>query len=56
MPENVSTVLIEDLRQYTLIQFRELRAETGIPSSVSAIGCSYGNAPAETIDGLYRRS
>jgi transposase InsO family protein len=55
-----STSIIEVLRppiepgQYTSIRFTERLAETGIQPSVGAVGSSYDNALAETINGLYK--
>lgn len=40
--------------QYTSIRFTERLAEAGIQPSVGAIGSSYDNALAETINGLYK--
>ncbi|WP_157126515.1 IS3 family transposase, partial [Nocardia mikamii] len=40
--------------QYTSIAFSERLAEAGIQPSVGAIGSSYDNALAETINGLYK--
>jgi putative transposase len=40
--------------QYTSIRFTERLAETGIQPSVGAVGSSYDNALAETINGLYK--
>jgi putative transposase len=40
--------------QYTLIRFTERLAEAGIQPSVGAVGSSYDNALAETINGLYK--
>jgi hypothetical protein len=37
-----------------LIRFSERLAEAGIQPSVGAVGSSYDNAPAETINGLYK--
>ena len=55
-----STSIIEVLRrpvepgQYTSIRFTERLAEAGIQPSVGAVGSSYDNALAETINGLYK--
>jgi transposase len=38
--------------QYTSIRFTERLAEAGIQPSAGAVGSSYDNAPAETINGL----
>jgi putative transposase len=40
--------------QYTSIRFSERLAEAGIQPSVGAVGSSYDNAVAETINGLYK--
>ena len=40
--------------QYTSIAFTERLAEAGIQPSVGAVGSSYDNALAETINGLYK--
>jgi hypothetical protein len=40
--------------QDTSIRFTERLAEAGIQPSVGAVGSSYGNALAETINGLYK--
>ncbi len=40
--------------QYTSIAFTERLAEAGIQPSVGAVGSSYDNAPAETINGLFK--
>ena len=40
--------------QYTSIALSERLAETGIAGSVGAVGSSYDNALAETINGLYK--
>ncbi|WP_438287096.1 IS3 family transposase [Mycolicibacterium fortuitum] len=40
--------------QYTCIRFTERLAEAGIQPSVGAVGSSYDNALAETINGLYK--
>jgi putative transposase len=40
--------------QYTSIRFTERLAEAGIRPSVGAVGSSYDNALAETINGLYK--
>jgi putative transposase len=48
------TIQIEDLSQYTSIRFTERLAEAGIQPSVGAVGSSYDNALAETINGLYK--
>jgi putative transposase len=40
--------------QYTSIRFSERLAEAGIRPSVGAVGSSYDNALAETINGLYK--
>ena len=42
--------------QYTSIRFSERLAEAGIQPSVGAVGSSYDNALAETINGLTRPS
>jgi transposase InsO family protein len=55
-----STSIVEVLRppvepgQYTSIRFTERLAEAGIQPSVGAVGSSYDNALAETINGLYK--
>ncbi|MCU1695042.1 MAG: transposase, partial [Mycobacterium sp.] len=55
-----STSIVEVLRppvepgQYTSIRFSERLAEAGIQPSVGAVGSSYDNALAETINGLYK--
>lgn len=38
--------------QYTSIRFIEHLADAGIQASVGVVGSSYGNALAETINGL----
>jgi putative transposase len=40
--------------QYTSIRFSERLAQAGIHPSVGAVGSSYDNALAETINGLYK--
>lgn len=40
--------------QYTSIRFTERLAQAGIQPSVGAVGSSYDNALAETINGLYK--
>jgi putative transposase len=40
--------------QYTSIRFAERLAEAGIQPSVGAVGSSYDNALAESINGLYK--
>lgn len=40
--------------QYTSIRFTERLAEAGIQPSVGAVGSSYDNALAETINGVYK--
>jgi putative transposase len=40
--------------QYTSIRFSERLAEAGIQPSLGAVGSSYDNALAETINGLYK--
>lgn len=40
--------------QYVSIRYSERLAETGIAGSVGAVGNSYDNALAETINGLYK--
>jgi putative transposase len=40
--------------QYVSIKYTERLAEAGIEPSVSSVGDSYDNAPAETINGLYK--
>jgi putative transposase len=40
--------------QYTSIRFSECLAEAGIQPSVGAVGNSYDNALAETVNGLYK--
>jgi putative transposase len=40
--------------QYTSIRFSERLAEAGIQPSVGAVGSSYDNALAETINGLFK--
>src|SRR5258707_5037710 len=40
--------------QYTSIRFSERLAEAGIQPSVGAVGSSYDNSLAETINGLYK--
>jgi len=40
--------------QYTSIRFSERLAEAGIRPSVGAVGSSYDNALAETINGLHK--
>jgi putative transposase len=40
--------------QYTSIRFTERLAEAGIQPSVGAVGSSFDNALAETINGLYK--
>jgi putative transposase len=41
-------------RQYTAVRYTERLAEAGIAASVGSVGCSYDNALAETINGLYK--
>jgi putative transposase len=43
-----------EFTQYTSIRFTERLAEAGIQPSVGAVGSSYDNALAETINGLYK--
>jgi putative transposase len=43
-----------DSTQYTSIRFTERLAQAGIQPSVGAVGSSYDNALAETINGLYK--
>ena len=43
-----------ELGQYTSIRFSERLAQAGIQPSVGAVGNSYDNALAETINGLYK--
>jgi putative transposase len=40
--------------QYTSIRFSERLAQAGIQPSVGAVGSSYDNALAETVNGLYK--
>lgn len=40
--------------QYVSIRYSERLAEAGIEPSVGSRGDSYDNAPAETINGLYK--
>ncbi|MDT5201241.1 MAG: putative transposase [Mycobacterium sp.] len=40
--------------QYTSVRFTERLAQAGIQPSVGAVGSSYDNALAETINGLYK--
>ena len=40
--------------QYTSVRFTERLAEAGIQPSVGAVGSSYDNALAESINGLYK--
>lgn len=40
--------------QYVSIKYTERLAEAGIEPSVGSVGDSYGNALAETINGLYK--
>jgi len=40
--------------QYVSIRYGERLAEAGIEPSVGSIGDSFDNAPAETINGLYK--
>jgi putative transposase len=40
--------------QYTSIRFTERLAEADIQPSVGAVGSSYDNSLAETINGLYK--
>lgn len=40
--------------QYVSIRYSERLAEAGIEPSVGNVGDSYDNAPAETINGLYK--
>ena len=55
-----NTSIVEVLRppvepgQYTSIRFTERLADAGIQPSVGAVGSSYDNALAETINGLYK--
>jgi putative transposase len=42
--------------QYTSIRFTERLAQAGIRPSVGAVGSSYDNALAETINGPYKTS
>jgi putative transposase len=49
----LSTIRIEGSR-YTSIRFTERLAEAAIQPSVGAVGSSYDNALAETINGLYK--
>jgi putative transposase len=39
---------------YGSVAFSERLAEAGIPTSVGAVGSSFDNALAETINGLYK--
>ena len=43
-----------ELGQYTSLRFSERLAQAGIQPSVGAVGNSYDNALAETINGLYK--
>ena len=49
----MSTIQIE-VHWYTSIRFTERLAEADIQPSVGAVGSSYDNALAETINGLYK--
>ena len=40
--------------QYLSIRYTQRLADTGIQASVGGVGCSYDNALAETINGLYK--
>ncbi len=40
--------------QYTSVAFTERSAEASIGPSIGTVGDSYDNAPAETINGLYK--
>ncbi len=40
--------------QYLLIKYAERLADAGIEPSVGSVGDSYDNAPAETINGLFK--
>ncbi|EEY02114.1 hypothetical protein BCBD1442_30450 [Brucella ceti] len=40
--------------QYVSIKYSERLAEAGIEPPVGSVGDSYDNAPAETINGLYK--
>jgi transposase InsO family protein len=40
--------------QYVSIKYTERLAEAGLVPSVGRVGDSYGNALAETINGLYK--
>ena len=40
--------------QYVSIRYTERLAEAGLVPSVGSVGDSYDNAPAETINGLYK--
>lgn len=40
--------------QYVAIRYTERLAEAGIEPSVGIVGVSYGNALAETINGLFK--
>jgi putative transposase len=48
----LSTIRIEDLN--TVDPIHRILAEAGIQPSVGAVGSSYDNALAETINGLYK--
>ena len=41
-------------KQYVSIRYSERLAQAGIEPSVGSRGDSYDNAPAETINGLYK--
>jgi transposase InsO family protein len=43
-----------EFTQYVSIRYSERLAEAGIEPSVGSTGDSYDNAPAETINGLYK--
>ena len=57
-PSDTSTLEVlrrpVEFTQYTSIRFSERLAEAGIQPSVGAVGSSYDNALAETINGLYK--
>ncbi len=40
--------------QYVSIRYTDRLAEAGIEPSVGSVGNSYDNAPAESINGLYK--
>ena len=40
--------------QYLSIRYTQRLADAGIQASVGGVGCSYDNALAETINGLYK--